>query len=297
MTLTQGLTGKLTGGLTGNLTEKFGTGEGTKDPTATSPGEEKPGSDLKPPEQQTGGGEYTAPQAGEAEIKQGVYLKGPEKKSDTDKVEKKETKDKGKQQTLPGPIPQAGEAIEAKEKEKKEKKEKVFTLPPYDLEEICGKPAKEVPQPGYLENRYNANFKTTIDLVPGYNYKAFCKDLASDLVGILGRLFRDWEYKDSGKEIIATYDLGAAAWYDKFNRTLEVKINKESGKMEVNYKAKEPLPKRVVERDLKKIYVALLENQGYFKKEQPEKTSEKSAKNPGGLEKYIMPILNTPIAA
>ncbi|MEM2874308.1 MAG: hypothetical protein QW063_02605, partial [Candidatus Nanoarchaeia archaeon] len=44
----------------------------------------------------------------------------------------------------------------------------------------------------------------------------------------------------------------------------EVTIDKRSGKMTINYKATEPVPKRVVERDLKKLYKSLISNQGFF---------------------------------
>ncbi|MEM2874307.1 MAG: hypothetical protein QW063_02600, partial [Candidatus Nanoarchaeia archaeon] len=156
-----------------------------------------------------------------------LFKRGPEKSEGATllpSITPKKSKKDYEEVLLPSPTPAPGAATGSTTPTKPGAV--AFVPPDYSLENIIGRPVTQVPQPGYLLNLYNAGFNLDLQLNRSvYDYKHICKELASDLVGFIGRLCGDWSYCDKGATITATYDLGSAAWYDKYGRKLEVTID------------------------------------------------------------------------
>jgi|GEM_PF-5751711 len=149
-----------------------------------------------------------------------------------------------------------------------------WSIPSYDLDEICGKPVKTRSQPGYNLNLYNVSKTIEIDLtddVKGTKYRGLAKYVGRNLAGFLDRKGKDIKDPKGGYEIEC--DIGGSAWVNKYNRKAKVKA--ADGKLIVTYQAKEA-PKSVIEKDIDNIYDTLLGRVNLYVPDEQKKEEKKA---------------------
>lgn len=119
---------------------------------------------------------------------------------------------------------------------------------------------------GYTaENRFNYT-----QLADKNDAKRLADSLASrflvpSLVGTLGKWAGYYEVKKEGDEVVAKYNL-QSGWHPDYKRHVEYKANTKTGKVDIKYVTEEPVPEKVIAKDMYMLYVALGARKGYFTK-------------------------------
>lgn len=106
----------------------------------------------------------------------------------------------------------------------------------------------------------------------------------TNLVGMLGKWDGNYtEPKEDGDNIAAEYNL-ESVFHSDYKRHVEYKANKKTGKVTIKYVCEEPVPEKVIAKDLHRLYKALAERKGYFVKNPTAEDKEKSAEVPAAAE-------------
>lgn len=102
------------------------------------------------------------------------------------------------------------------------------------------------------------------------------------LVGTLGRWFGYYTPPDEkSNEKVAKYNL-ESIFYSDYKRHIEYIADATTGKVTIKYVCDEPVPEKVIAKDLHKLYKALAERKGYFV--QNAKADDKKEKTPAAAE-------------